>query len=73
MRYSIKPRDRMYVKGHGFLLFVKNIRKNATKVAKSMSSKYRLLDSAKKSTTGAINTASKIEIQKTEEATGNCN
>ena len=28
MRYSIEPRDRIYVKGYGFLYFAKNIGKN---------------------------------------------
>ena len=65
MRYSIEPRDRIYVKGYGFLSFVKNM-------GKSLSNKYcqKLLDSAKKSTTDAIKTASKRAIQKTAEATG---
>ena len=65
MRYSIEPRDRIYVKGYGFLSFAKNI-------GKSLSNKYgqKLLDSAKKSTTDAIKTASKRAIQKTTEATG---
>ena len=60
MRYSIEPRDRIYVKGYGFL-------------CKSLSNKYgqKLLDSAKKSTTDAIKTASKRAIQKTVEATDN--
>ena len=57
MRYSIKPKDRIYVKGYGFLPFAKNL-------CKSLSNKYsqKLLDSAKKSTTDAIKTASKKEI-----------
>ena len=65
MRYSIEPRDRIYVKGYGFLSFAKNI-------GKRLSNKYgqKLLDSAKKSTTDAIKTASKRAIQKTAEATG---
>ena len=65
MRYSIETRDRIYVKGYGFLSFAKNM-------GKSLSSKYgqKLLDSAKKSTTDAIKTASKRAIQKTAEATG---
>ena len=65
MRYSIEPRDRIYVKGYGFLSFAKNM-------GKSLSNKYgqKLLDSAKKSTTDAIKTASKRAIQKTAEATG---
>ena len=33
MRYSIKPRDRIYVKGYGFLSFAKNM-------GKSLSNKY---------------------------------
>ena len=28
MHYSIEPRERRYVKGYGFLSFVKNIGKN---------------------------------------------
>ena len=65
MRYSIEPRDRIYVKGYGFLSFAKNM-------GKSLSNKYgqKLLDSAKKSTTDAIKTASKRAIQKAAEATG---
>ena len=65
MRYSIEPRDRIYVKGYGLLSFAKNM-------GKSLSSKYgqKLLDSTKKSTTDAIKTASKRAIQKTTEATG---
>ena len=33
MRYSIEPRDRIYVKGYGFLFFDKNM-------GKSVSNKY---------------------------------
>ena len=56
MRYSIE----LYVKRYGFLSFAKN-------TGKSLSNKYgqKHLDSAKKSTTYAIKTASKREIQKT--------
>ena len=59
-------RDRIYVRGYGFLSFAK-------KMGKGLSKKYgqKLLDSAKKSTTDAIKTASKRAIQKTAEATGN--
>ena len=66
MRYSIEPRDRIYVKGYGFLSFAKNM-------GKSLSDKYnqKLFDSAEKSTTDAIKTASKRSIQKIAEATGN--
>ena len=62
---SIEPRDRRYVKGYGFLSFAKNIDKN---VSNQYSQKP--IDTAKKSATDAIKTASKIEIQKTTEATG---
>ena len=63
MRYSIEPRDRIYVKGYGFLSFAKSM-------GKSLSNKYgqKILDSAKKSTTDVIKTASKRAIQKTAEA-----
>ena len=65
MRCLIEPRDRIYVKGYGFLSFAKNIGKN-------LSNKYgqKIIDTAKKSTTDAIKTASKRAIQKTAEATG---
>ena len=75
MHYSIEPRDRIYIKGYGFLPFAKNIGTHATKVVKSMSNKYsqKLLDSDKKSTTNAIKTASKGAIQKIAEATSDLN
>ena len=65
MRYSIEPKDRIYVKGYGFLSFAKNM-------VTHFNNKYgqKLLDTAKKSTTDAIKTASKRAIQKTAEATG---
>ena len=65
MRYSIEPRDRIYLKRYEFLSFAKNM-------GKSLSNKYdqKLLDSAKKYTTDAIKTASKRAIEKTAEATG---
>ena len=55
MKYSIEPKDRIYVKENGFLPFAKNI---GTK----LSSKYeqKLLDSTKKSTTDAI----KIDLKR---------
>ena len=61
MRYSLEPRDRVYVEGYGFISF-----------ARSMSNRYwkKLLDTAKKSATDAIKTASKRTIQKTAEVTG---
>ena len=40
MRNSIEPRDRIYVKGYGFLSFGKNMGRHANKVAKSLSNKY---------------------------------
>ena len=51
MRYSVQPRDRIFVKGYGVLSFAKNIGTHATKVVKTMSNKYsqKRLDSAKKS------------------------
>ena len=65
MRYSIEPKDRIYVKGYGFLSFAKNM-------GQKLSNKYgqKLLDSTKKSAADAIKTASKRTIQNTAEATG---
>ena len=61
MRYSIEPRDRVCVKGYGFMSF-----------ARRMSNKYgqKLVNTAKKSATDAIKTASKRAIRKAAEATG---
>ena len=57
MRYLFEPRDRIYVKGHGFLSFAKNMGKN-------LSNKYgqNLLDRVKKSLTDATKTTSKRAI-----------
>ena len=65
MRYSIELRDRIYVKEYGFISFAKNIGKN-------LSNKYsqKIIDTAKKSATDAIKTASQRAIQKTAEAMG---
>ena len=60
MRYSIEPREDLDVKGY------KNIGKN---LSNKCSQKF--LDSAKKSTTDAIKTASKRAIQKAAEPTDN--
>ena len=62
MRYSVEPKDRICVKGYGFLSFAKNTGKNS-------SNKYsqKRLDSAKKSTTDAIKTASKRAIRKKQQ------
>ena len=48
MTYSIEPRNRIYVKGYGFLSFAKNLGTHATRIAKNLSNKYgqKLLDSA---------------------------
>ena len=55
MRYLIEPRDRVYVKGYGFMSF-----------ARSMSNKYgkQLVDTVKKAATDAIKPAPKRAIQK---------
>ena len=50
MRYLTEPKDRIYVKGCGFLSFAKDI---------SYKYNQKLLDSVKKSTANAIKTASK--------------
>ena len=65
MRYSIEPRDRIYVKEYEFLSFPKNM-------GKHLSNKcgQKILDTTKKSITDAIKTASKRAIQKTAKVTG---
>ena len=56
MRYSVEPRDKIYVKGYGFLSFAKNM-------STHLSNKYgqKLLDTVKKFTTDAKKTALKKE------------
>ena len=58
MRCSIEPRDRIYVKGYGFLSLAKNM-------GKSLSNKYgqKLLDSAKKSITDAKELLQKEQLK----------
>ena len=71
MRYSIEPKDIcnriyvIYVKGYGFSSFAKNM---GTYICNEFGQKP--LESTKKSTTDAIKTNSKREIQKTAEENG---
>ena len=62
MRYSVHPRDQIFVKDCGFLSFVKTIGKNICKnISKDLGGKYsqKLLDHAKISATNALKTTSK--------------
>ena len=71
-RYSVQPRDRILVKGYGFLSFTKNMTRNIGKnISQTLSSKYskKLLDHVKQSAADALKTSSKRFIQKTVEAT----
>ena len=71
--YSVQPRDRIFVKGYGFLSFAENMGKIIGKnMSKSLGSKYsqKFFDRAKRSATDPLKTASKGAIQKTAEATG---
>ena len=70
MRYSVQLRDRIFLKGYGFLSFAKIMSKN---IGKSLKSKYseKLFGHAKQSATDAFKNASKRAIQKTLEATSN--
>ena len=77
MRYSLQPRDRLFIKGYEFLSFAENMGKNIGKnISKNLSSKYnqknnqKPLDHAKKSATDAFETGSKRTIQTIAEATG---
>ena len=72
-RYLVRPRDRLFVKGYGFLSFAKNTGRNIDKnLSKKLSSKYsqKILDHAKQSAADALKNASKRAIRKTAEATG---
>ena len=61
MRYSTEPTFRKYVKGYGFLSFVRKFGDNYDK---------ELIDTATKTGMNAAKTASKRVVQKTAEATG---
>ena len=72
-RYSVKPRDRIFVKGYGFLSFAKNIGKNIDKnISKNLSSKHsqKCLDHAKKLQQTCLKLLQKESLKKTEVATG---
>ena len=72
-QYSVQPRDRIFVKGYGFLFFARNMWKNIGKIiSKNLSSKYsqKLLDYAKQSVKDALKTSSKRAIQNIPKATG---
>ena len=72
-RYSVQPRDRIFLKGYRFLSFAKNMGKNIGKnIIKNLSGKYsqKLLDHTKKSATEALEISSKRVTQKTVKATG---
>ena len=61
-RYSVQPRDRIFVTGYRFLSFAKNMVKNIGKnISKNLSDKYsqKHLDRAKQSATDALKTSSK--------------
>ena len=61
MRYSLEPKYRKYVQEYGFLSF-----------ASKFGDKYekKLMDTATKTGTYAVKTASKRVVQETAEATG---
>ena len=68
MRYSVQPGDQIFVKGHKFLPFAKNMGKNIGKnISENLSGKYNqnLLDHTKESATHALKTFSRRVIQKT--------
>ena len=65
--YSVRPRDRIFVKGYWFLVFAKNMGKNIGKnISKNLSGKYRhkLLDHAKWSGTNSLKTFQKKHFKK---------
>ena len=62
-RYSVHPRDQVFIKDYGFFSFAKNMDGNVGKYSQ------KLIDHAKQYATDAIKTTSKRAIQKTAEAT----
>ena len=70
--YLLEPIDLIFVKGYGFFVLAKNMRKNIVKnIRNHLSGKcnQKRLNHTKQSSTDAIKTASKRATQKTAEAT----
>ena len=73
MWYSVQVRDRIFVKGYGFLSYAKNMGKN---IGENISNSFRgwysqkILNHAKESATDVLKTTSKRMIQKTPQTTG---
>ena len=66
--YSVQPRDKIFIKGYGFLSFAKNMGANIGKnINKILSGKHsqKFLDHTTQSATDALKTTSKRVIQKT--------
>ena len=62
IRYSVQPRDRIFVKGYRFLSITKNMAENIGKnISKILSGKYnqKRFDHSKQSAADAIKTNSK--------------
>ena len=55
-RYSVQPRDRMFVKGYELFSFAKNIGENISKILSGKHSQ-EILDHAKQSATYLLKTA----------------
>ena len=72
-RYSVQPREKLFVKGYWFLSLARNIGRFIGKnISKNLSSKYsqNLLDLATQSGTHAFKSATKMAFQKTADTTG---
>ena len=67
-RYSIEPRDQIFVTGDAFLSFTKIKGKNISKTLSGKNS-HNLFDHAKQFAADALKATSKILIQKTAKAT----
>ena len=74
-RYSVQPRDQIFVTGYGFLSFGKKMVKNTDRdINKNVSGKYsqKLLDHIKNlQQMPVLKTSSERVIQKSAETTGN--
>ena len=60
-RYSVQPRDRIFVKGYGLKKLSKTIAKNISKNLTRRCS-WKFIDNAKQSATDTLKTASKRAI-----------
>ena len=63
MRYSIEPRDRIYVKGYGFLSFAKNMGKSLSNNFKTKITSQSAANNNNGNIAGRVNVEIKVPLK----------